>query len=67
VILSVPAWIVDHLAKQWSKVSRDLVKNTGDGIRATFDGPGRAGRCALAFGLAAQQICLPLRADVSYR
>jgi class 3 adenylate cyclase len=40
------------------------VKSTGDGILATFDGPGRAVRCALAFGTAAQQMGLPLRAGV---
>src|SRR5262249_17479509 len=39
-------------------------KSTGDGILATFDGPGRAVRCALAFGSAAQQIGLPVRAGL---
>jgi class 3 adenylate cyclase len=38
-----------------------LVKSTGDGILATFDGPGRAVRCALALGIASKQIGLPLR------
>lgn len=41
-----------------------LVKSTGDGILATFDGPGRAVKCALSFGAAAQQIGLPLRAGL---
>src|ERR1700731_388574 len=41
-----------------------LVKNTGDGILATFDGPGRAVRCALAFSTASRQIGLPLRAGL---
>ncbi|MGF6307900.1 class 3 adenylate cyclase [Bradyrhizobium sp. i1.8.4] len=41
-----------------------LVKSTGDGILATFDGPGRAVRCALAFGSAAKEIGLPLRAGL---
>ena len=41
-----------------------LVKSTGDGILATFDGPGRAVRCALAFSSAAKQIGLPLRAGL---
>jgi pimeloyl-ACP methyl ester carboxylesterase len=55
----------DHLAKQMVEKHRGiLVKNTGDGILATFDGPGRAVRCALAFGTAAQQIGLPLRAGL---
>jgi pimeloyl-ACP methyl ester carboxylesterase len=40
------------------------VKSTGDGILATFDGPGRAVRCALAFGAAAKQIGLPTRAGL---
>ena len=40
------------------------VKTTGDGILATFDGPGRAIRCALAFESAATQIGLPLRAGL---
>jgi pimeloyl-ACP methyl ester carboxylesterase len=55
----------DQLAKQMVEKHRgNLVKNTGDGILATFDGPGRAVRCALAFGTAAQQIGLPLRAGL---
>jgi pimeloyl-ACP methyl ester carboxylesterase len=55
----------DQLAKQMVEKHRGiLVKNTGDGILATFDGPGRAVRCALAFGAAAHQIGLPLRAGL---
>ncbi len=55
----------DLLAKQIIEKHRGiLVKSTGDGILATFDGPGRAVRCALAFGTAAQQIGLPLRAGL---
>ena len=55
----------DQLAKQIIEKHRGiLVKSTGDGILATFDGPGRAVRCALAFGTAAQQIGLPLRAGL---
>ena len=41
-----------------------LIKTTGDGILATFDDPGRAIRCALAFESAATQIGLPLRAGL---
>jgi class 3 adenylate cyclase len=41
-----------------------LVKRTGDGILATFDGPGRAVRCALSFSAATRQIGLPLRAGL---
>jgi class 3 adenylate cyclase/pimeloyl-ACP methyl ester carboxylesterase len=41
-----------------------LVKSTGDGILATFDGPGRGVRCALALGEAARHLGLPLRAGL---
>ena len=55
----------DQLAQQMVEKHRGiLVKNTGDGILATFDGPGRAVRCALAFSTAARQIGLPLRAGL---
>jgi pimeloyl-ACP methyl ester carboxylesterase len=55
----------DRLSKQMVDKHRgNLVKSTGDGILATFDGPGRAVRCALALGTAAQQINLPLRAGL---
>jgi pimeloyl-ACP methyl ester carboxylesterase len=55
----------DQLAKQVVEKHRgNLIKNTGDGILATFDGPGRAVRCALAFGAATKQIGLPLRAGL---
>jgi class 3 adenylate cyclase/pimeloyl-ACP methyl ester carboxylesterase len=55
----------DQLAIQLLERHRGtLIKSTGDGILATFDGPGRAVRCALAFGAAAKQIGLPLRAGL---
>ena len=55
----------DHLAQQLVGEHRGtLIKSTGDGILATFDGPGRAVRCALAFGSACLQIGLPLRAGL---
>jgi pimeloyl-ACP methyl ester carboxylesterase len=55
----------DQLARQMVERHRGiLVKTTGDGVLATFDGPGREVRCALAFGTAAQQIGLPLRAGL---
>jgi pimeloyl-ACP methyl ester carboxylesterase len=55
----------DQLARQMLERHRGiLVKNTGDGILATFDGPGRAVKCALAFSTAAKQIGLPLRAGL---
>jgi class 3 adenylate cyclase len=55
----------DQLARQTVERHRgNLIKNTGDGILATFDGPGRAVRCALAFSAAAKQIGLPLRSGL---
>ena len=55
----------DQLAIQTVEKHRGtLVKSTGDGILATFDGPGRAVRCALAFETASKQIGLPLRAGL---
>jgi class 3 adenylate cyclase len=55
----------DQLAKQMIAKHRGIfVKSTGDGILATFDGPGRGVRCALAFGTASKQIGLPLRAGL---
>ncbi|THD59253.1 MAG: adenylate/guanylate cyclase domain-containing protein [Bradyrhizobium sp.] len=55
----------DQLAKQMVEKHRGiLVKSTGDGILATFDGPGRGVRCALALSNASKQIGLPLRAGL---
>jgi class 3 adenylate cyclase len=55
----------DQLARQMiGKHRGTLIKSTGDGILATFDGPGRAVRCALALGSASKQIGLPLRAGL---
>jgi pimeloyl-ACP methyl ester carboxylesterase len=55
----------DQIARHLVERHRgNLIKTTGDGILATFDGPGRAVRCALAFEAAAQQIGLPLRAGL---
>jgi class 3 adenylate cyclase len=55
----------DQIARQTvEKYRGHLIKTTGDGILATFDGPGRAVRCALAFSAAAEQIGLPLRAGL---
>jgi len=55
----------DQIAKKAvEKYRGNLIKTTGDGILATFDGPGRAVRCALAFNAAAKQIGLLLRAGL---
>jgi class 3 adenylate cyclase/alpha-beta hydrolase superfamily lysophospholipase len=55
----------DQLAIQTvAKHRGSLIKTTGDGILATFDGPGRAVRCALALGTASKQLGLALRAGL---
>ena len=55
----------DRMARRIiEKYRGQLVKTTGDGILATFDGPGRAIRCALDFETAAAQIGLPSRAGL---
>lgn len=55
----------DELAKQMvAKHRGTLIKNTGDGILATFDGPGRAVRCAIAVVSASKRIGLTLRAGL---
>jgi class 3 adenylate cyclase len=41
-----------------------IVKMTGDGILATFDGPGRAIRCARALGHALQKLGLEIRSGL---
>jgi class 3 adenylate cyclase len=41
-----------------------LVKTTGDGVLATFDGPGRAVRCAMAIRDAVARIGLQVRAGL---
>jgi class 3 adenylate cyclase len=41
-----------------------LVRTTGDGILATFDGPGRAIRCATALGDALQPLGVEIRAGL---
>jgi class 3 adenylate cyclase/pimeloyl-ACP methyl ester carboxylesterase len=55
----------DRIARRMvEKYRGHMVKTTGDGILATFDGPGRAIRCALDFEAAATQIGLPSRAGL---
>ena len=41
-----------------------LIRTTGDGMLATFDGPGRAIRCANAFSAALQPLGLEVRAGI---
>lgn len=55
----------DKLAHQLVQQHRGrLIKTTGDGILASFDGPGRAIKCALAFSGAVARIGLKLRAGL---
>ncbi len=55
----------DRVAHQFVDRHRGkAIKTTGDGILATFDGPGRAVRCALAFSEAARNLGLPVRAGL---
>ena len=55
----------DELALQVVEKHRGtLIKSTGDGILATFDGPARGVRCALALGMATRQVGLPIRAGL---
>jgi class 3 adenylate cyclase len=55
----------DRLARQIVERHRGRpVKMTGDGLLATFDGPGRAVRCALAFTEAARNLGLDVRAGL---
>ena len=55
----------DELALQIVEKHRGiLIRSTGDGILATFDGPARGVRCALALGTATRQIGLPIRAGL---
>jgi class 3 adenylate cyclase len=46
------------------KYRGNLIKTTGDGILATFDGPGRAVRCAIELEAAATQMGLPSRSGI---
>jgi class 3 adenylate cyclase len=57
----------DHertMNKLVTKYRGRLVKTTGDGILATFDGPARAVRCAVALGRAAHDQGITLRAGL---
>ena len=55
----------DQLAQAIGRqASRQSGEKHGRRLLATFDGPGRAVRCALAFGSAAKEIGLPVRAGL---
>jgi class 3 adenylate cyclase len=51
-------------ARQLARHGGQLVKTTGDGILATFDGPARAVRCARAIGEGARSLDISVRAGV---
>ena len=57
---STSAWS----SASWRASAVELVKSTGDGVLATFDGPARAVRCALAIRDSAGAIGLELRAGL---
>ncbi len=50
--------------RQVSRFGGRLVKTTGDGVLATFDGPARAVQCALALHDALSQLGITIRAGV---
>jgi pimeloyl-ACP methyl ester carboxylesterase len=52
------------VARQVTRYDGQLVKTTGDGVLATFDGPARAIRCALAIREAVRGLGLEVRAGV---
>lgn len=55
----------DEVVKQGlARQSGQLVKNTGDGILATFDGPGRAINFASAIGADLVRIGIPIRTGI---
>src|SRR5271169_6081409 len=60
-------WLDEHdrVGRQTVEKHRGRwIKSTGDGLLATFDGPGRAVRCALALGPAVRPTGLSLRAGL---
>jgi pimeloyl-ACP methyl ester carboxylesterase len=50
--------------KELSRFRGKEINTTGDNFLATFDGPGRAIRCALAIALAVRQLGIDVRAGV---
>ena len=51
-------------ADEVSRFRGKVIKNTGDGILATFDGPARAIRCAVSIGEAVRSLGIELRAGL---
>jgi class 3 adenylate cyclase len=55
----------DRIARRLIAQQRGrLIKTTGDGVLATFDGPGRAIRCALAMDPALARLNVSVRAGL---
>ena len=52
------------IERELARFGGRLVKWTGDGVLATFDGPARAVRCALAIRVGARALGLEVRAGV---
>lgn len=54
----------DLVRGETQRAGGQLIKSTGDGVLATFDGPARAVRCAVAIGEAIRSLKLEVRAGV---
>ena len=54
----------DIAARQVARHGGRLVKSTGDGIMATFDGPARAVRCAMAVGEELRRVGIQIRSGI---
>ncbi len=52
------------MRKEFSRFSGKEINTTGDSFLATFDGPARAIRCALAIASAVRQLGIDVRAGV---
>jgi len=54
----------DLVSTEIQRAGGQLIKTTGDGVLATFDGPARAVRCAVAIEEAVRSLRLKVRAGV---
>lgn len=60
----LPARYLDSVRKELARSQGRLIKTTGDGVLATFDGPTRAIRCACALRDRAHELRLEIRAGL---